>query len=320
MASKTYMQLVNEAIKEAKVSLDPLTSANFANPPRTLMYDNFKTWVNRSYKELLLSREEWLFRVERGTLTVWPRIHLAGITTALQVGDVLEAQESGVQVTVQAVHSYEQVEGSAVVESTISVEVGDSSMIQELILTEKFDRITPNPTVNVGYLKGLGRYDFAAEVPQLDEIDQYSLHAHDPIDSVSPASNISANAEKLEYVPWEKWYSEYEMTTYTSDTPSYFTRTPQGLYEFFPRVNEPFIISFNFTRKFSDMVMYNDTPIGVPEKYQDYIMWKAVEEYADFDNNTRLYARAIKNLDKYNYWLERDFLPDISFATSRYNY
>ena len=76
----TYLALVNDVIDESKITLDPLTSLNFASPPRTLMYNRIKKWVKESYEEIIDERPEWYFTQKRTIVTVGPRLHLAGIT------------------------------------------------------------------------------------------------------------------------------------------------------------------------------------------------------------------------------------------------
>src|SRR5688572_9729936 len=99
---KTFLELVNGAISEAKATLDPLTSANFADPPRTMLYNKFKEWVNRAYKELLLDRNEWFFQKERTVTSIGPRIHVVAknVSYVPLVGDTLRGQTSQFDVVV----------------------------------------------------------------------------------------------------------------------------------------------------------------------------------------------------------------------------
>src|SRR6476620_6324257 len=126
------MELVNNAVIESKVTLDVLTSANFATPPRTVMYNNFKRWVNMAYRELMMKRKEWYFRNERATVSVMPRLHLAGLNYIPSVNDVLEGVSSGVRFTVKAVHAHEDVEQDSTVEYTVSVSFADGSTPENL--------------------------------------------------------------------------------------------------------------------------------------------------------------------------------------------
>lgn len=312
--SKTFLELVNEAIDESKVSLDALTSSNFASPPRTVMYARFKRWVNNAYKELFLARNEWYFRKERATLTVWPRLHLAGLSAIPAVGNVLVGDSSGVTFTIKEVHTFEDVEVATDEERTFSVDFDDDSDPSNLILRETFTNSTTS--VAAGYLKGWGRYDFRSDVTQLDTIDPDSVRVFNyPGDE----SSLSTAGYPVSYIPWDKWDMGYELSPWGGDYPLYITETPQGTYDFYPKPPDRLVLAFDFSRKIPQMSAYNDIPSGLPEEYHDYLIWKAVEEYADFDNNPRLYSRAQKKTRDYWNWMDRDQKQEPRFADSKFS-
>lgn len=309
MQSKTFLELVNSALLETKVTLDPLTSANFASPPRTLLYNNFKNWVNKAYRDLMLSHPEWFFRVERGVTQLYPRLHLSGLTYIPSIGDVLEGSESGVRFEVLAVHSFEDNELDPAIERTVDVAYLNSTSPADMIPLEQLNMITPTPLLSVGYVKGAGRYTFD-EVVGLDEIDP---------DTVVVFFEDSSVGHKLQWVDYSKWARSWSTYPYSHAAhPDSITRAPDGAYEFYPQPTEPFTIEFNFTRQYDDMVQWDDLPIGVDAKYQELLVWMAVAEYADFDNNAKVYARASKNIVKYEYFLRRDALPRISIGRSKF--
>lgn len=310
---KTYMQFVNDAIRESKVSLDPLTSGTFASPPRTAMYNNFKEWVNRAYKELLLKRKEWQFRVERGTASIYPRLHLSGLSALPVVGETWYGVSSGVQFDIVEVFtSVEDVEDDATIEATVSVEIPDGYFYENLILTED---VTDG--VKTGYFKAQGRYSFKPLVTNLEDIDIATMSL-----SYLPQAVVDGTAttqtRKLIVVPYEKWALEYEYAAFAAGVPEFITETPQGTYDFYPKPDGQYIVSFDFTRKLDQMVAYNDMPTEIPEQYEDWILWAAVLEYADYDANIKVGARAKKKLEYYDYLMERDFLEVPRFEGSRF--
>jgi hypothetical protein len=324
MAAKTFLDLVNEAIYETKVSLDPLTAGTFASPPRTVLYNRFKAWVNMGYRELQMKRKEWFFRKERATVEVYPRLQVAGLTNIPIEGDQIVGASSGVQFTVVAVHTTEDIEGDSIEERTISVAPVTGYDLQNLIIRETLDVLTPTPTVNIGYLKGLGRYSFTSLVTNLEDIDPGSVVARRTA-AVAAADSLTLenNTTDVLFVPWHEWGNRLENTTlpnWTSDLPQYMTQSPDGLYEFYPMPQTSFYLSFDFTRAFAELILYNDTPAALPERYHEYLMWRAVQEYADFDSQSKLYMRAQKHAEEYLYWLGRDELPKVGFASSKFNH
>lgn len=310
MTPMTYLELVNRALVESKVTLDPLTSANFAAPPGSIMYDHFKRWCNDAYQELALSRNDWQFRKERATVTVYPRLQLAGVAGTIVPGDVLEGATSGVRFTVVDTHYFENIEAPAPnTEVTVSVIFDNQDESADLILTEEFNEISPTPTANVGYLKGWGFYDFRDLLPAALQIDPESVYLNKiPADAEADGDNQSY---PVYFLPWEKYISTYPYRHIENyfGAPRAMTQTPQGSYEFYPRIDGEYLISFDYTRDFAPMSAFDDTPEILPPEYHMYLMWKTVMEYADFDGNAKVFARAKKHIDQYAYWYDRDNLP-----------
>lgn len=315
--SKTFLELVNEAIDESKIQLDPLTAINFDNPPRTVMYNRFKRWVNMAYRELFLARNEWFFRKERATLTVRPRIQLAGLTTIPAVNDVLTGDSSGVVFTIKEVHNFEDIEGDSDTERTVGVEFSSDSDPSNLIFRETFTGDNGS-SYAAGYFKGLGRYDFKSDVDNLQEIDPLTLRIFDtPANAVNDPI-IAREGAPVVYIPWEKWQNEYEIHPWSGDYPYLIAETPLGTYDLYPKPSREYLLSFDFTRKAPEMEAYDDLPISLPEEYHDYLIWRAIEEYADFDQNPRLFARAQKHTRNYWNWMDRDQKQEVRFAESKF--
>lgn len=321
-AHKTYMELVNDAIDECKVSLDPLTSLNFASPPRTLLYNLFKKWTNRAYRDILIDRNEWYFRKERATVTVYPRLQLLlpgpGVVLA---GDVLEGVSSGVQFEIVAVHATEDVELSALTEYTVSVEyLGEPSYADNLILNEEFDRIAPSPDASLGTIKGRGRYSFHELVTGFDELDEHSVYIQPSVASAtSPYPGDLQPAPALIVLPVENWAGRFDAFNAPSGRPGYIVRTDDGLYDFYPRPNLPYDVSFSYTQDASSMTLYNDTPNLLDPMYDEKIMWGTIMAYADWDKQGQLFARAKKAYDRWDYLMRRDSLPTITLGLHKFD-
>lgn len=309
MLVKDFRTLVNEAILETKVTLDPLTAANFASPPRTLLYNNFKGWVNKAYKDLMLERPDWFFRKERTQLQLRPRLHLSGLSYIPSVGDVLVSTESAVRFEVKGVYNFEDNELDPVVERTVDVEYLDGTSPANFQPQETLDREFPTVATNVGFVRSPGRYSFS-EVAGLDQIDP------DNVKVFYADGNVG---HKIQWVDYTNWIYRWNYYPYTSSShPDAITQAPDGNFEFFPLPTTPFTVEFDYTRKYDDLVEHDDLPIGVDPKYQDLLIWKAIAEYADFDNNAKVFARAAKNIEKYTYYMTRDELPRISFGSSKF--
>lgn len=301
----TYLEIVNTAIAESKVSLDPLTSVNFASPPRTVLYNHFKRWADSAYRELFMKRPEWEYRSERAAIEIWPRLHLSGLTYTPAVGDELVGTSSGIIFTVKAVHVYEDVEEDATVERTVSVEFDETSDPSNLIIMEVIDRVLPTAASSVGYIKAVGRYNFADAVTNLEEIDPHDITLSYP---PSDAGEFGNELHKLTYLPKSEWKPQYTEFPWTSGYahPQFITEERDGNYDFYPKPLRNYIISFEFARKTTPLVEWDDSPEAIPSQYHDYIMWRTVQEYADWNQDSQLFLRAKKHVDEYLYWLDRD--------------
>lgn len=305
--SITYLQIVNDAIAECKVSLDPLTAVNFDDPPRTALYNHFKRWGNSVYKELMIDRPQWFFRNERAKIQLRPRLHLSGLSYVPSIGDVLIGQTSGVQFTVEGIHTFEQNELDPSISYTVDVTFGDEYVFD---FNEVLDRVSPSPATSVGYVAHSGRYNFADDIVGFDQLN---------VDNVKAYYLETNTGDRLTYVDWINWVNRNNTYPFVSaDKPAYITQAPDGNYEFYPQPISPFNLEVEYTRSFEDMVTHDDTPVGVPTNFEKILVWLTVAEYADFDNNSRLYVRAAKKLAKYDYYMARDELPTISFERSRF--
>lgn len=322
MAQKTYLQLVNEALEESKVTLDPLTSLNFASPPRTQLYNLFKGWVNRAYKELLIKRNEWFYRKERAVVTIYPRLQIRMIgLNVLNVGDVLVGQSSAVRFEILDIHSVEDVESDAVIEYTVSVEYIDAPTdADNLVLNEVLDIQSPTPEVDVGRIKGRGRYKMEELVASVYEVDEDSFTLQPAVDfTADPSPTDSTNLIQLMFVGpdyYKRYYTEFSAS---SARPSAIIRMPDGNYDLYPRINTPYDIGFDYTQAPELMTTHDDVPDMLDSKYDDLLVWMAVAEYADWDERTKLFARAKKKIDKWSYLMDRDELPEVIVDIFRFD-
>ena len=315
--ARTFLQLVNDVIDESKITLDHLTAANFTAPPRTGMYDRIKRWINASYKELYMKRPDWFFRKERANVTVWPRVHFSGLTITPAVGDVLVTQDSGITLTVMGVHSTEDAERDSSIEYTLSVLPADGEYLRDLIPQELVDRTAPTADLNAAYVKSVGNYSFDDLLPALEDIDINSVRVyHTTEDSVLDGWTFGNQRNILIPIPYDNWH--YDDMPWTGDYPQYISKTPYGTYALYPQPDKEMVLSLDYTRSVVDLVNYDDVPEGIPDRYQDYLMWRAVQELGDFDNQNKLYLRASKHVEEYLFWMHRDQMPAPKFGISKF--
>lgn len=319
MAHKTFLQLVNDAMAECKVTLQPLDSTTFASPTGTMLYGLFKTWTNRAYRDILISRDEWNYRVERASVLLYPRLQLrmAGMNV-VNVNDILVGDSSGIPFRIIDIHTSEDVELDATTEYTVSVEYIDGqATASNVIFNETFSRTSPSPAASIGSLKGRGVYDLSELVPYIYEVDSGSFYMQDyPLTSENPRRLV-----EITYDRSPVWgVSAFETFSSSMGTTEYVFKTPDGKFDFYPRINSPRQVSFSYSQEIQLMSAYNDVPILIDEKYDDLIMWLAISYYADWDERAKLFSRANKQIKRWNYLMDKNELPTITFNTHRFDY
>lgn len=311
--SKTFLDLVNGVVDETKVTLDHLTSSNFASPPRTTMYNRFKSWVNMAYRELLMDRPEWKFRAAHGVVDIWPRIRVAGIspTYTPTVGDTLIGTLSGIEFTIEAVHYFDSEIAGDITEATLSITPSPDNELRNLILDEPLDQTGPTSSLAVAVYNGPGSYNFPNIKANIDEIHESSIRSSKNADDALATQDT--NTYPVDPIPWPEW-SYFEAIPWGGSRPRYMSQDDAGNWHLWPQPDGHQLLTLNYTRIFNDLVDWNDTPDNLPEKYQDYLIWRAVQEYADFDGQQKLYGRAAKHVDKYLAWLARDQLRQVGLV------
>lgn len=312
----TFIELVNTAIDESKVSLDPLTPLNFDDPPRTAMYQRMKRWVNDAYKELLTTRNEWFTRKERALVTVYPRVHITNAIVPPVIGYVYRGRVSEVEFTVRQIHQDELIEGGSPDDYTLSVEFNeDDQSMYTFAKGEDLDIISPAPTVRAARYKGIGFYNLAALADNAELIDKTTLQFFPTVADYEE----EATWEQLPItnVTWSDLIRYKQGVQITNECgPWYVSQTPLGTYSFWPLLRRPKLLEFYYTRAISDMTTYDSEPIGIPEQYQNWIVWRAVKEFGDFQQNTSIWSRGNKNAEVYMSNMERDNAPEIKMGVT----
>lgn len=318
-----FLALVNRAISESKQTIDPLTSATFSNPERTVLYNRLKDWISQAYLDLFEERREWFFSTERGVVTIQPRLHLANIDPGYTptVGDVLTGDISGVVFTITEVFTDNEGDDTGD-EATISVEY-DKDLVDPYELkqweTVSAQRgLTDYPSI--ARIEGRGRYKLEQYISSVDKVDMNSVTIKPSVLDPDFDGTPSIAAVPLRYVDWPTYLRNYENFYSNLGQPRFVTRTSTGDLEFFPRPDGMYDVSFDYEAKATPLVNYNDIPSLLPEKHHLILVWMALKELADFNGDARLYARANKKYQERLEWLMRDNLPEMKFDTSRFDW
>lgn len=315
-----FLALLNDCIAESKQALDPLTSANFNNPPRTVLYERLKNWINQSYLDLLEERREWFFSTERGVVTLQPRLHLANIDVDYTplVGDVLTGDVSGIEFTVTEV--FFDNEGQDVTdEATISVEFVERADGNELVQWETVSAVRGIVEFDsIARIEGRGLYRLDQYIPTIDHVHMETLGIKRSVLDPEFTDDPSQSVAPLRYVDWPHYLRTYENFSAGSGTPTVVSKAGNGDLQFYPHLDGLYDLVFDYEQKGEPLAAYDDAPSLLPSKHHKILVWKALMELADFNNDRALYARANKRYLERLGWLMRDYLPQLKFETSRF--
>lgn len=308
-----YLELTNRAILEAGKDMDPLTSANFASPPSGRMFERFKNWVNEAYIQLQMARENWQFKTARATVNLYPAIYVeAGDrATAPPVNSDYAGQDTEFTFNVNQVITHSGAWASGTAKATIYFDDFEGT---DFKFNEAFDETAPTPATDIFVCKGWGRYNFRTDGQVTD-----LMEPHKESFMIEDADPESLGLIPLIYVEWDKWQETVNSMTGGRAKPEYVTTAPDGSLEFYPRPDRQYYVHFEYVVDDLSMSAYNDSPTTIPSRYHMAIVWAAVIKAGMYDRDSAVVSKATKEYNFYRNRMETNLMPDVGFATSRYN-
>lgn len=314
----TYLQLVNKTTLLSGTHLDPLDSVTWANPSQDRMIDRYKEYVAEAYKTIQMERGEWEFLAKQATLILSPRIVVTNGNrpTAPAAGEIYEGAETEAQLEVIGT---ELISGAWL--------DGDATAIIEYInldkgfkLNEPFDEIDPDPLNTDSFsIKDWGRYNLQEIIPDLFEVDHNSFYLQSTGGSTVQDNDGSVGIIHVPFVNYALWkYGQYD-SGWGASRPVLLTISDDGHLEFYPRLQEQFVVKFNYTANPSLLADFDDEVVGIPEAYQDVIVYRALMWAAEFNKQYDAMQRYESKYKWYMQRLESNQLTEPTFGPSRYN-
>jgi hypothetical protein len=313
--AKNFLQLTNDALSEAGVYLDPLTSVNFASPPDT-MYTRFKNWINQALREVILDRKEWQFQSKQAMMIVSPRILVerGDRSVAPPAGSTYEGTETGATFEVVATTTLDGDWAAGDAEAYIDYIELDG----QWKFNEPIDEITPTPAnTDVFVIKGWGKYDLASSFADLDEVNPTSFYLQSTGGSTVQDNDDHFDVQPLYFVPRTEWTPMHEQVT-SGSTLRYITIGANGHYEFWPRLEKQYVLKFTYSALPINLSAYSDTTT-LPAFYEDIIIWRAVMFYAAYDKQPALERYAKERYRFYRRVLGENKLGKFSWGRNLFN-
>lgn len=307
----TYLQLVNKVIQESGKEQNELTSVTWSQPEAgRRLYPRIKRYVAEAWTTLQMSRNEWEFKSKEITTLILPRFLVDGVvfsppSSGPEAGVKYKGQESGLEITVINVLVGPETD-------EFYIDFSADGGYNRAIIGEVFEELSPNVGGSSFVYRGRGAYRLRDLDPLMREPQWGSFIGYQDNSTPTP----------MMYIPWENWlYKEISYTTSTRSAPSFVSQDYKGDITFYPQTLSPVFVNFVYDTAPQELVDYDDVPAVdlLPAEYHEWIAWEAVASLARFDKDPDLLAYAQTNITFYKNRAERNLMPTVSWAASRFS-
>lgn len=316
-----YLDLVNFVIRESGIQDEELTSGTFATATVLApIYGKIKYWVNQAWKDIQEEKQEYKWQTGKGVALLRPRlrfydaINLGGGSFS---GNCQTAESKISFATSPPIYfSGSTTEGYVdIIGQPENINTLDSSNTfhGELRVGENIyypNLQTPSATFR---FQSWGEYNFTDQNEPLDTPVTDVGHIHRvPITLLPDDAAQGAQGLVVPYKPFDEWEVAIPAVYPQPASPLYWTETTQGKLIFTSPLDRPYRVSFSYTKKPQQLSSYNDIPQGLDVEKHEYIGWKAVEKYAEYQQRAGVAARASKEIAKFRNRLDKTDVPIIS--------
>jgi hypothetical protein len=313
-----YRTLTNRAIKESGADLDEIQLADWTSPTDS-MQRKFQYWIQSAWREIQMESNDWHWMSKQAQLILRPRLLVVDgdRSVAPPATSTFEGDDTGAtfEVVDTVLLSGTWAAGTAVA----LIEYTD--LDGEFKWNELYDETAPTPAnTDVFRLKWWGRYNLATEISDLAQADYTTFYVQSTGGSADQTNTATPDNKPLVYVPWADWLPRFEGDQISRACPQYFTMTPDGWIDFWPRMDQEYVLSFTYAGEPQELSAAVDTPTGLDTQYQDIIVWRAVMKWADFQERPAQFARAERWYETYKNRMEKNKKPNYSFAQNPFNY
>lgn len=316
----TYLELVNEALRESGITLDGLTSSNFASPLDP-MYTKMKQWVAQAWEDIQTDRSDWEFMQSAGVHVVSPRIEVYGAYSSS--GTVSDFANTDMYMHNTSNPVVFRSASLTLDSGSLASNSGEGTIRITQPITQSFQAEPGALFINslgtaLCYFKRWGSFDLSSV--GANSTDDTSDIAEAKRDSFRITEYSFETTRPLTSREWEPLpcisYGDY--LRYTLDRPTQvakprmITQLNTGRYSFYPPPNKLYNVYFEYTRVPQTLAAHGDTPTGFPARFHKAISWRAVMYWAEYDKDPQQYNRAKERYKKFDTEMIRDLLPKVN--------
>jgi hypothetical protein len=164
--------------------------------------------------------------------------------------------------------------------------------------------------VDVFKVKWYGTYDLVTDTSGSCEVNKSSFYILDP--------STGSDRWRLRWLSYEEFQQLANQHAGYFGTPIAITETPDGTYDLYPRPNKRYRLTYTYTT-IPQTLMDDDDEPAAPVEYHDIIVWRALMNYADYDEKPQVFARAERRYNLYKNRLNVNKLPELKWGANRYD-
>lgn len=114
----------------------------------------------------------------------------------------------------------------------------------------------------------------------------------------------------LHLYTYEEWRKKFLIGRMAPGTPVMITRVPNGDFRLYPAPLKVFEIYADWSRTFHRMITDTDSPLWNSDDYDEYLIWRVLENYVSEYDVPELAARVAKNLPHAKVIFDQELLPE----------
>ena len=307
----TFLDLVNRVIEDSGKEQNVLTSVTWSQPEAgRRLYPRIKRYVRDAWETIQMSRNEWEFGTKEITTLILPRFLVDGVVVSPpsngpEPGVTYKGATSGLEIEVVDVLAGPEAD-------EYYIDFSADGNYNRALIGEVFTETAPNAGGSSFVYRGRGAYRLRDLDPLMREPSWSTFIGYQGDSTPTP----------IRYIPWENWlYKEISYTTSTRSAPSFVSQDYKGDLVFYPQTLSPVSVNFVYATAPQVLVDWDDVPNTdlLPAEYHEWIAWEAMASLARFDKDPDLLAYAEKHIDFYKNRAERNLMPNVSWASSKYN-
>lgn len=193
--------------------------------------------------------------------------------------------------------------------ATVTIAVDESSVNWDVELTPRIvDNYYVHSWKSYSWDEEISGNDFVEDVREVDQSSFTLIRHQDP---------AVTDELPLQFIPWSSFENRFDKASLLPGQPTLVTEDPTGRWRFYPALDRKYTVKFRYGRQPQDLVEWDDVPKGLPEEWEDLILWRAVQYYGEYDEQPSVANRARGNYKNLLLRFQRQTRPKFYFKAKQ---